>query len=109
MTGHLTLMKKKSCVHVSSKNLYADLTSPKKYSEFFNNTFLSTRKSQKVPSRFEFVARITKRIANSHIHGVIESVKKDDDFKTLLFDFDMQETKNDADMTDLTYRIYTSS
>ncbi|QMU54957.1 MAG: hypothetical protein GKS07_08745 [Nitrosopumilus sp.] len=108
MSQQLMVMEKKSRVYVSSKKLYADLISPKKYSKFFANTFLSTRKAQKIPPRFEFVARITKHITNSHIHGIIESIKNDDDFKPLLFDFDMQEITDDFNMTELTYRIYTN-
>ena len=52
----LTLLEKNEIVSSSPETLFVDLTDPKKYSSFFDNTFLRTDADQQVPENFQFVA-----------------------------------------------------
>ena len=78
---------------------------PQKYSALFDNTFLSITGNESIPEHFQFVATVSDYKESSYIHGKINTVKEDESFHELDFEWTLKQI--DVSQTKISYRIYT--
>lgn len=99
------LLGKKELVKNLQTVVFKDLMNPQKYSAFFDNTFLKTRNDESIPEHFQFVATISKYEEFSYVQGKINSVKEDESFPELNFEWKLTRL-SDTDETEISYKIY---
>ena len=104
----VTLLEKTELVEGSQSSIFMDLMNPRKYSAFFDNTFLRTSDDMPVPEHFQFVATVSESNKHSYIHGTINSARKDESFQELDFEWNLR-ASSDGNKTKISYRIYNAN
>lgn len=99
------LLEKKELVKNPQSVVFKDLMNPRKYSAFFDNTFLKTSNDDSIPEHFQFVATISRYEEFSYIQGKINSVKEDESFQELDFEWKLTRLQ-DTNETEIYYKIY---
>lgn len=99
------LLEKRELVKNPQSVVFKDLMNPRKYSAFFDNTFLKTSNDESIPEHFQFVSTISRHEEFSYIHGKINSVKEDESFQELDFEWKLTKLSN-TNETEVSYKIY---